>query len=165
MKTICLILFFTFAANATPACPDLSGHYSAPWNTKESQTSFSYTQKDCSYIIIGGYAIDDTGPSSTQYQIMTANLDGSPPVGNSFGPCWGVAPGVCASYTATPTFIIKSLDKAHTGIRSDSVHGVCTYNVSYLSKDGKGNLNEDIKVKSCEDGFTGKIAPLVFSAD
>ena len=171
MKSLFMVFLLALAASLSPeayanstTCLNISGKYSAPWDTKTNKTTFSYNQTNCEFLIIGGYVIDYARPSSSQFHTMTAYLDGQPPVNEGLGPCYGAAPRVCASYTATPSFIIKTLDQSHTGFAASPAGALCTYHVSHISKDTEGNLIEDFQIESCDDGYTGKIAPMVFPA-
>lgn len=160
-----LVVLTMFSVNvfaADPMCIDISGEYSAPWDDQDNETTFMYSQTDCNYVIISGYSIDYVTPSSTQFSAITFYLDGRPPSGFAYGPCWGAAPGVCATYKARPTFIEKTLDKTEIGVVGDPIHGACYYSISHLSKDANGNLLEEPQVDKCDDGYTGKINPKVF---
>lgn len=164
----CLVIWFSFlvtsAANASH-CTDISGEYSSPWDTETHRTTFSFSQIRCDSLIIVGSTIDNQIASSTVYQPLTVSLDGKHPASkksDSFGACWGVAPGACAGYLAGKVYIVKTLQKSDPRAVGDSRHGTCFYIVSHLSKDRTGALIEEPQAYACEDGYVGPLAPIVF---
>jgi len=160
-----ITVFFAASAFAATTCPDISGRYRAPWSDQYSKTVISYDQSKCDSLVIGGYTIDYAESSDTQYNPLSVRLNGQLPANDfGWGPCFSAAPGVCASYSYTSSYIVKTLYKPDTGFFQSPKGALCTYHVAYLSKNSNGDLIEQPESATCADGYKGSAAPIVYSA-
>jgi hypothetical protein len=152
-----LIFSHTEKVFANNTCPNLTGKYHSTWDTEDAKTEIIYKQSGCELLVVNGFTLYKYA-SSLNYGLVSASLDGKPPITPSY---IGPVPGVLASYVAESGFIVKTRDADNAGYVSNS-HGVCYFKISQLSKDVSGNLLEQPKDPSCQDGFTGTVEPLVF---
>lgn len=150
---------------AARECVDLSGKYRPPYETDSSEvvTTITYAQSGCDTLSISGVALGKPHFESetTAYAPQTMSLKGHP-VPEGLDCLYNSYPGICASYLATALYTSKTLDQEHTSLASDPNHGGCMFTTSFLSKDPAGNLVEIPQASSCEDGFRGAIAPVVW---
>lgn len=151
LTLLLLVSQTSFAANT---CIDISGKYALPTNTETQKTTLIYSQSGCDQLIIAGTHVSTLG-GVTLLPTVHFSLNGMPPK--------SCPPGTimtCAAYSIADQEIQKVL--VNSALADGGQHGVCEYTTSILSKDAKGNLLESVQNAYCEDGYKGKLQPLIF---